>query len=50
MPPQLVDPPCLVGDLATPLAGHYTLRQAAAPSATAETARLTYASQSPNRV
>jgi hypothetical protein len=38
MPPQLVDATRLLGDLATQLAGHYALRQAAAPSASAVTA------------
>ena len=39
MPPQLVDAPGLLGDLAAQLAGHYALRQdAAAPRPAADTA------------
>jgi hypothetical protein len=38
MPPQLVDAPGLLGDLAAQLAGHYALRQAAAPRPTPDTA------------
>jgi hypothetical protein len=38
MPPELVDAPGLLGDLATQLAGHYALLQAAAPRPRADTA------------